>query len=109
MARTAGTIDADFVQIGVPHFFDEVAKSVTRAEHVEHRDQLYEAIVAASARRPRSTWWLAGRRDFVEDVAQAVIATGVPSRRIEKDAYLGMRRRPRPTAEQTVLQPGAAG
>ena len=95
MVRTNQTINAALLQIGAPHFYDEVAGGLTRAELCDHRQQLHDAIRTAHDRRGDATWWIAGDSSFVHSVSDWIGQAGVPRKRIKKDAYIGMRKRSR--------------
>lgn len=91
MARSHDSLNATLLQVGSAHFFDEVASATALAEHHQHRDSLQEAVRQAVADRPTARWSLSGRPDFVTSLAAQLTATGVPARRIHKDAFWGMR------------------
>lgn len=102
MARSHRHLDATLLQVGTPHFFDEVAAATTTAEHHTHRDGLTDALGRAGGDGPPAQWLLSGRRDFVAAVATQLRYAGVPARRIHKDAFWGMGA-PAPTTPVGVL------
>jgi len=91
MARSYDSLDATLLQVGSAHYFDEVAAATAAAEHHDHRDGLRQAVHQAAADRPGARWSLSGRPDFVASVAAQLALAGVPTRRIHKDAFWGMR------------------
>jgi ferredoxin-NADP reductase len=91
MARSHDRLNATLLQVGTPHFFDEVAAATTSAEHHDHREGLQDAVRQAIAGRPAARWSLSGRSDFVAAVASQLADAGVPARMIHKDAFWGMR------------------
>jgi len=98
MARSSEHLDATLLQVGTPHFFDEVAAATTAAEHHDHREGLAEAVRRAIADRPTAHWSLAGTSGFVAAVAAQLVQAGVSTRRIHKDAFWSART---PTAATT--------
>ena len=53
IARSHGCVNATLLQIGTPHFFDEVAAATrSNAEHHDHRQGLQQAVCRAIASRP---------------------------------------------------------
>ena len=113
IARSHGNMNATLLQVGTPHFFDEVAAAAGgNAEHHDHRAGLQEAVKRTIASRPAARWLLSGRPDFVATVATQLADAAVPARMIHKDKFWGMRTtaprhdpRPRPTDGE----PGQAG
>jgi len=92
MARSHDSLNATVLQVGTPHFFDEVAAAtMSNAEHHDHREGLRDAVRRTIASRPAARWSVSGRRDFVAAVATQLADAGVPARRIHKDAFWGMR------------------
>jgi ferredoxin-NADP reductase len=91
MARSHDSLNATLLQVGTPHFFDEVAAATTSAEHHDHRKGLQDAVRQAITDRPAALWSLSGRSDFVAAVARQLADAGVPARMIHKDAFWGMR------------------
>jgi ferredoxin-NADP reductase len=91
MARSHGTLNATLLQVGAPHYFDEVSAATTSAEHHDHREGLQDAVRRAIAARPAAQWSLSGRAGFVSAVATQLQNAGVPARSIHKDAFWGMR------------------
>ena len=70
IARSHGCVNATLLQVGTPHFFDEVAATTGgNAEHHEHREGLQEAVRSAIVNRPTARRLLPGRPDFVAAVA----------------------------------------
>jgi len=91
MARSYDRLDATLLQVGTPHFFDEVAAATTAAEHHDHREGLADAVARVVADRPDARWSLSGRSGFVSALAVQLAEAGVPARRVHKDAFWGMR------------------
>ena len=91
MARSHGTLNATLLQVGAPHYFDEVAAATTGAEHHDHREGLQDAVRRAIAVYPAAQWSLSGRSGFVTAIAAQLRNAGVPARSIHKDAFWGMR------------------
>jgi glycine betaine catabolism B len=100
MARSHGTLNATLLQVGAPHYFDEVAAAATSAEHYDHREGLRDAVRRAIVAHPAAQWSLSGRSGFVTTIAAQVRDAGVPARRIHKDAFWGMR------ASSAAVRPG---
>lgn len=91
MARSRGMLNAALLQVGAPHYFDEVAAATTSAEHHDHREGLQDAVRRSIAAHPASQWSLSGRSGFVTAIATQLRNAGVPARSIHKDAFWGMR------------------
>jgi ferredoxin-NADP reductase len=91
MTRSHGSVNATLLQVGAPHFFDEVAAAARDdAEHHDHREGLQEAVKRTTASRPAARWLLSGRPDFVAAVATQLAAAAVPAGLIHKDKFWGM-------------------
>jgi glycine betaine catabolism B len=92
IARSHGSVNATLLQVGTPHFFDEVAAATrSNAEHHDHREGLQDAVCRTIVNRPTARWSLSGRPDFVATVATQLADAGVPARMIHKDKFWGMR------------------
>jgi ferredoxin-NADP reductase len=91
MARSHDDLDATLLQVGTPHFFDEVATATAAAEHHEHREGLADAVARAVIDRRDARWSLSGRAGFVAALAAQLAEAGVPASRIHRDAFWGMR------------------
>jgi ferredoxin-NADP reductase len=100
MARSHGTLNATLLQVGAPHYFDEVAAATASAEHHDHREGLQDAVRRAIATYPAAQWSLSGRSGFVTAIAAQLRNAGVPARSIHKDAFWGMR------TPSTAVRPG---
>jgi len=90
MARTHDRLDAQLLQVGTAHAFDEAAAAMAAAEHHEHREGLHEAITRALRDRPEAQWSLSGRPDFVAAVAARLRTAEVPAARVHKDSFWTM-------------------
>ena len=107
MARSHDALNATLLQVGVPHYFDEVAAATASAEHHDHREGLQDEVRRAIAARPAAQWSLSGRSGFVTAVAAQLRDAGVPARSIHKDAFWGMRApQARPSAPANSPAPG---
>jgi ferredoxin-NADP reductase len=92
IARSHGVENATLLQVGTPHFFDEIAAAAGgNAEHHDHREGLQEAVKRTIVSRPAARWLLSGRPDFVTAVATQLAGAAVPARMIHKDKFWGMR------------------
>ena len=92
IARSHGSVNATLLQVGTPHFFDEVAATTGgNAEHHEHREGLQEAVRSAIVNRPTARRLLPGRPDFVAAAATQLADAGVPARMTRKGRFWGMR------------------
>ena len=101
IARSHGSVNATLLQVGTPHFFDEVAAAARgNAEHHDHRKGLTEAVRRAIASRPAARWLLSGRPDFVVAVATQLASAAVPAQMICKAKFWGMRDTVRVSQEQ---------
>ena len=106
IARSHGSVNATLLQVGTPHFFDEVAAAARgNSEHHDHRKGLEEAVKRAIASRPAARWLLSGRPDFVAAVATQLASAAVPARMICKAKFWGMRDTVRVSQEQNGNRP----
>ena len=103
IARSHDSVKATLLQVGTPHFFDEVAAATGgNAEHRDHRESLQEAVCRTFVNRPVARRLLPGRPDFVV-VATQLAEAGVPARSIHRGRFWGMRNTaPRHTAPATT-------
>ena len=91
IARSHDSVKATLLQVGTPHFFDEVAAATGgNAEHRDHRESLQEAVCRTFVNRPVARGLLPGRADFVV-VATQLAEAGVPARSIRRGRFWGMR------------------
>ena len=90
IARSHDSVNAMLLQVGTPHFFDEVAATTSAAEHYDHREGLQEAMLRMVADRPLARWFLSGRSNFVNAVATQLTKAGISNRKIHKDAFWSM-------------------
>lgn len=91
LARSRTLADTTLLQVGTPHYFDEIAAAFSAAEHHARRDELEAAIARMVAARPTARWTISGRSDFATAIARRLIERGVSARRIHKDAFWTMR------------------
>jgi ferredoxin-NADP reductase len=90
MARSMDRLNATLLQVGTPHYFDDVAATTTSAIHLDHRSALQDAVAQTIAERPDARWSLSGRSDFIAAVAAQLTDAAVPTRNIHKDAFWTM-------------------
>jgi hypothetical protein len=101
IARSLGSVNATLLQVGTPHFLDEVAATGSNAEHRDHREGLQQAVRRAFVNRPAARRLLSGRPDFVATVANQLADAGVPARMTRKGRFWGTRN----TAPATTSSP----
>jgi ferredoxin-NADP reductase len=91
MARSYLQLDATLLQVGGRQYFDETARAMSSAEHLDHHEDLHGAIDRAVADHPGARWSLSGRSAFVNAVAGRLLAAGARKEQIHKDAFWTMR------------------
>ena len=85
IARSHDSVNATLLQVGTPHFFEEVAADTgSNAEHRDHRKGLQEAVRRAFVNRPAARRLLPGRPEFVTTVATQLADAGVPARMTQR-------------------------